>query len=509
MKRTQAEYEALKQQKKEEAAQRKRLHAEGVARRKQTNIVFLGRGVSRGLADRRANIEKLQQYMLPVLAAPADLAAALGISIPQLRWLAYHNEAATRTHYVRFSVPKKSGGTRELAAPHKTLRHCQEWIFDNILDKLPVHGAAHGFTRGRSTVTNAAGHAGRDVLVNTDLKDFFPSITFPRVAGMFRGLGYSPAVAAILALLCTESPRKTVEYVGVTYHVATGPRALPQGACTSPALSNRAARKLDMRLAGLAAKLGWNYTRYADDATFSASGEAAGKVGYLLAQIRHISQDEGFAVNETKTRVLRQNSSQRVTGIVVNQHPAAPRKLVRRLRAILHHAKSEGLAAQNRGRHENFVSWLGGMIAYVAMVNPDQARPLQVQFAALRERESRGAYEHHVPSAALTASAACLPLGPASRRTLPWSPKAARRRHAPSDVAAEELFRGCQVSVQLQPAQESPTPKPTKRVCVPGRKRPAARRSCINKGRVEETVLPYSCKAKGIFSSARFSRTRR
>ncbi len=391
MKRTQAEYEALKQQKKEEAAQRKRLHAEGVARRKQTDIVFLGRGVSRGLADRRANIEKLQQYMLPVLAAPADLAAALGISIPQLRWLAYHNEAATRTHYVRFSVPKKSGGTRELAAPHKTLRHCQEWIFDNILDKLPVHGAAHGFTRGRSTVTNAAGHAGRDVLVNTDLKDFFPSITFPRVAGMFRGLGYSPAVAAILALLCTESPRKTVEYVGVTYHVATGPRALPQGACTSPALSNRAARKLDMRLAGLAAKLGWNYTRYADDATFSASGEAAGKVGYLLARIRHISQDEGFAVNETKTRVLRQNSSQRVTGIVVNQHPAAPRKLVRRLRAILHHAKSEGLAAQNRGGHENFVSWLGGMIAYVAMVNPDQARPLQVQFAALRERESRGA----------------------------------------------------------------------------------------------------------------------
>ena len=232
--------EALKQQKKQEAAERKRLHAEGATRRKQTDIVFLGRGVSRGLADRRANVEKLQQLGLPLLATPTDLATAMEISIPRLRWLAFHNEVASRTHYVRFTVPKKSGGTRELAVPHRDLRRCQEWILHNILDKLPVHDAAHGFARGRSTLTNAAGHAGHEVLVNTDLKDFFPSITFPRVLGMFGGMGYSPAAATILALLCTECPRRTVEYAGTTYHVATGPRGLPQGACTSPALSNRA-----------------------------------------------------------------------------------------------------------------------------------------------------------------------------------------------------------------------------------------------------------------------------
>jgi len=390
--RSQAEHEALKQQKKQEAAERKRLHAEAVARRRQTDIIFLGRGVSRGLADRRANVEQLQHLGLPVLATPADVAGAMGISIPRLRWLAFHNEAAARTHYVRFSVPKKSGGTRELAAPHQELRRCQEWILRNILDKLAVHDAAHGFARGRSTVTNAAGHAGREVIVNTDLKDFFPSITFPRVMGMFRGMGYSPAAATILALLCTECPRRTVEYAGKTYHVATGPRALPQGACTSPALSNRAARRLDARLEGLAGKLGWTYTRYADDATFSANGEAAAAVGYLLARIRHISQDEGFAVNEQKTRVLRQNTAQLVTGIVVNERPAAPRKLVRRLRAILHHAKTEGLRAQNRQGHPHFEAWLGGMVAYVSMVNPDQGRPLQTKLAALvaRDRESLG-----------------------------------------------------------------------------------------------------------------------
>ncbi len=384
--RSKDEREALKQQKKREAAERKRLKAQAVARRRQTDIIFLGRGVSRGLADRRANIERLQQLGLPVLAAPADVAAALGVSVPRLRWLAFHSEAATRTHYVRFTVPKKGGGTRELAAPHRELRRCQEWILHTILDKLPAHDAAHGFARGRSTVTNATGHAGREVVVNTDLKDFFPSITLARVLGMFCGMGYSPAAATILALLCTECPRRTVEYAGTTYHVATGPRALPQGACTSPALSNRAARKLDARLSGLAGRLGWTYTRYADDATFSASGEPARSVGYLLARVRHISQDEGFAVNEKKTRVLRQNTAQLVTGIVVNRRPAAPRKLVRRLRAILHRAQSEGLAAQNRRGLPNFDAWLGGMVAYVAMVNPEQGRSLQSKLAAVRGR---------------------------------------------------------------------------------------------------------------------------
>ncbi len=378
-----AEREALKRKKKQEAADRKRRHAEAVARRRATDVVFLGRGVSRGLADRRANVEKLQSRGLPVLATPADVAEALGLSIPRLRWLAFHSEASMRTHYVRFTVPKRSGGTRELASPHRDLRRCQRWILGSVLDKLTVHEAAHGFVRGRSTLTGAAVHAGSEVLVNTDLKDFFPSITFPRVMGLFRAVGYSPAVATIFALLSTESPRRTVDYAGTVYHVATGPRALPQGACTSPALSNLVARRLDARLAGLADKLGWTYTRYADDATFSASGEPAGRVGYLLARIRHITADEGFSVNEKKTRVLRRNTAQTVTGIVVNERPGVPRKLVRRLRAILHHAKTEGLAAQNREGHPHFESWVRGMVAYVSMVNPQQGRPLQQALTAL------------------------------------------------------------------------------------------------------------------------------
>src|SRR5206468_5621678 len=142
-------------------------------------------------------------------------------------------------------------------------------------------------------------------------------------------------------LLCTESPRRKIEYNGRTFHVATGPRGLPQGACTSPALSNLLARRLDSRLSGLAKKLGFTYTRYADDLTFSGSAEAAAKTGYLLARVRHIVADEKLTVNEYKTRVHRPNARQSVTGIVVNQSPTVPRRLRRRLRAILHHAKKE------------------------------------------------------------------------------------------------------------------------------------------------------------------------
>ncbi len=374
-----------KEQKQAEAAERKRRHAEDVACRKLTDIVFLGRGVSGGLADRRANVEKLQRLQLPVLATPGDLARALNLPIPRLRWLAFHSEASSITHYVRFQVPKKGGGMRELAAPHRNLGAAQQWILMNILEKIPTHDAAHGFVPGRGTMSNAVPHVGRATVVNLDLKDFFPSITFPRVKGIFQELGFSPAVATILGLLCTECPRRKVEYAGKTLFVATGARGLPQGACTSPALSNLLARRLDSRLCGLAKKLGFTYTRYADDLTFSCSGEAAAKTGYLLARVRHIVEQECLVVNEKKTRVQRPGRRQTVTGIVVNKRPNVPRRVTKRLRAILHHAQKEGLASQNREKRDNYEHWLGGMISYVQMVNPEKGKRLREAFKSVSD----------------------------------------------------------------------------------------------------------------------------
>jgi retron-type reverse transcriptase len=373
----------LKARKKAEAAERKRLRAEAVARREAEDIVFLGRGVSGRLGERTSRVDDLARAGLPILSTPADVAAALGLSVSRLRWLAFHTEVATRTHYVHFTVPKKNGGQRTLSAPHRTLARAQRWILERIISKLPAEPAAHGFLPGRSILSNARPHAGRAVVVNLDLEGFFPSIGFPRVRKVFERVGYSPAVATILALLCTECPRRSVILEGTTYHVATGPRGLPQGACTSPGLSNQVARRLDRRLGGLAAKLGLTYTRYADDLTFSGDQGLEGRIGYLMARVRHIAQAEGFAVNESKTRVQRRNTSQMVTGLVVNDRPGVRRDEVRRLRAILHRAGTEGLDRQNRDNLPDFRAWLRGKIAFVSMARPEVGERLLAELEAL------------------------------------------------------------------------------------------------------------------------------
>ncbi|MES2708800.1 MAG: reverse transcriptase family protein [Verrucomicrobiota bacterium] len=375
---------AAREAKKAAAAERREKRADAIAERRRTDIVFLGRGVSGGLADRRANVERLAAFGLPVLNEPADIARALGLTVPRLRWLAFHSEASEISHYIRFTIAKKCGGVRELAAPHRDMAAAQEWILRNILDLLPVRDCAHGFVRGRNVMTNAVPHVRRDAVVNADLKDFFPTITFPRVRGIFESLGYSPAAASVLALICTESPRRLVDYDGQKLHVATGPRALPQGACTSPALSNMASRKLDARLEGLSRKTGWTYTRYADDLTFSASGKTNADYARLLYSLRQWCGEEGFTVNEKKTRVQRPNTRQSVTGVVVNQRPNVPRALRRRLRAILHNARTTGLAAQNTENHPNFALWLRGMIAWVYSTNPGEGRKLLEALGGLR-----------------------------------------------------------------------------------------------------------------------------
>ena len=375
-----ADRAAKKALKKAEAAERLQRRIADVAQRKAEDIVYLGPGVSGLLSDRRSHVEALQERGLPVLSTPADVARAMGIPVPELRWLAYHAEATPKPHYIYFEIPKRSGGTRLLAAPHAKLAATQEWVLHNVLEKLATEPPAHGFVKGRSTVTCALPHVGRDVVVNLDLSSFFPTIGFGRARGVFRKLGYSPAVATIFALLCTESPRTPVLFEGSRQFVAVGPRALPQGACTSPALSNQVVKKLDRRLAGMAAKHGFAYTRYADDLTFSAPPGKREEVAMLLARVRHVVEEEGFAINPKKGRIQRSGRRQSVTGIVVNHKPSVPREEVRLLRSILHHAKTTGLEAQNRAGIPFFESHLRGRIAYVHMVDPGRAAPL---FAAL------------------------------------------------------------------------------------------------------------------------------
>ena len=265
---SESERQAYKKELKAEASARKQLRQEAWQAYKANHIVHLGEGEGIFWTDQagpdRWDLEHAEERAaeneLPPLDSPQQLAEALGLTVSQLRWLAYHRDAATRIHYRRFVIPKRGGGQRAIWAPLPKLKAAQHWILRNIAEKLPVHGAAHGFLPGRSILTNAAAHADPGILVKMDVKDFFPTVTLRRVKGIFRKAGYREQVATLLALLCTESPREEVTLDGQTYFVSLGPRCLPQGAPTSPALTNTLCLRLDRRLSGLARRLGCRYT---------------------------------------------------------------------------------------------------------------------------------------------------------------------------------------------------------------------------------------------------------
>jgi retron-type reverse transcriptase len=278
-------------------------------------------------------------------------------------------------HYHRYSIAKKTGGVRCISAPKKALARAQRWVLDHILDKLALEPTTHGFARGRSIVSNASPHVGRKVVANIDLQDFFPSVTFRRVKGLFKALGYSEHIATVLALLCTEPPRLAAELDGKVYFVALSERVLPQGACTSPALTNALCRRLDRRLAGLARKHQFQYTRYADDLTFS--GDRPEVMGRLLRSVRTILAAEGFTEHPTKTRIMRSGRRQEVTGLTVNRQPGVGRQELRKLRAILHNAARLGLESQNRDGRPHFAAYLRGRVDFLCMVQPQHASALR------------------------------------------------------------------------------------------------------------------------------------
>ena len=351
-----------------------------------THIHHAGEGVSYDLESVAYDEAKLRRYQLPLIRSAQELATEMGISVSKLKWLTYHRKVATVSHYATFTIPKKSGSSREISAPKSDLRQAQEWIQTNILSRIPVHPCAYGFIKGKSTVDNAKQHVNRAAVIKIDLKDFFPTITFPRVKGLFESLGYSGLISTLLALLTTESPRKQVRFQDQTYYVALGERQLPQGACTSPAITNLICRRLDQRLERYMQKLGFVYTRYADDLTFSCDTDGLDKIGTCLRAARKIIRSEGFKVNEKKTRVLRASRRQKVTGIVVNQKPNISREELRNFRALLHNVEKNGLEKENRLRHPDFWGYIQGYTSYIQMVRPDLGAKFAEQVQRIGEK---------------------------------------------------------------------------------------------------------------------------
>jgi len=263
--------------------------------------------------------------------------------------------------YFKWQLPKKSGGNREISAPDPILKSVQKQVLTSLLYPLGAHECAHGFVPNRGILSNALIHKGQPIVTNLDVKDCFSSVKWPIVRSIIkRDLGFklSPKAQNFLT------------------DIITSQGALPTGAPTSPALLNRVLLKADEILITEARKRNCNYSRYADDLTFSGDHGAV----ELLGVAKNVLNSVGLALDEKKTNIFRRGRRQMCTGLVVNVTPNVPRRLRKRLRAAVH-AMSQGKKPTWHGREISMAS-LRGHLEYHRMISPEGTEKLIAEFNA-------------------------------------------------------------------------------------------------------------------------------
>lgn len=345
--------------------------------------------------------EWIKGLALPALRSVAHLAAWLNITPSELNWFAgkWRNDiphANPLRHYHYRWVNKNSGGLRLIEIPKVRLRAMQRQILQRLLNRVLPHNATHGFIRGRSSVTHASAHSGKQVVIRMDIKDFFPNIPAGRIHALFARLGYTDQVARLLAGLCTHiTPGVVLSDHHVRQRLSFSERQpfrsahLPQGAPTSPALANLCAFRLDMRLDALADSMNARYTRYADDLVFSGDRIFSACAQRFHVQVAAIALEEGFVINTRKTRIMRSATRQQVTGLVVNRHPNLQRRTFDHFKAILTNCVRHSPTSQNRSNHPDFRAYLQGMVSYALMVNPHRGNQLKALYQQIEWNDGR------------------------------------------------------------------------------------------------------------------------
>lgn len=266
----------------------------------------------------------------------------------------------TEQHYHSVSIPKKNGGDRKLQIPDRLLRTIQKNILKNILYGLSVSGYASAYQKGVSPADNAAVHVGAQQILKLDIVDFFGSISFPLVyQNAFPAEYFPAAVRMLLTSLCCYK------------------ECLPQGAPTSPAISNLVMKPFDSYMGEWCKERGISYTRYCDDMTFSGMYDAS----EIKNKVRGFLRVLGMELNEKKTQILRPGQRQVVTGIVVNEKLQVSREYRRKLRAEIYYCKKYGVKghlAHCKGEKteektgcESYLQRMLGKVNYVLMVNPE------------------------------------------------------------------------------------------------------------------------------------------
>lgn len=291
--------------------------------------------------------QNLHNKGLPIIYDQKRFGEFVGYSHAYLRAIS----VAPQRFYRCFTIAKKTKGVREIAEPRGSLKEIQRWILQTILHQCPPSDYAKAFFPGRSIKENARFHRAQPLVLSLDLENFFASIKVPQVYWVYRKLGYNRTVAILFAKLCTLNG------------------SLPQGAPTSPALSNLVSLRLDKRLAGFAVKNKIRYTRYADDLTFSGKFDPS----TLISFVEKVLKEEKLSLNKEKIKLMPKYKRQEVTGIVVNQKLQAPRSTRRQLRQAAYYIKKYGLDShlkRSKISSINYLDHLLGIANFILFVNP-------------------------------------------------------------------------------------------------------------------------------------------
>lgn len=343
-----------------------------------------------------SNLDKMKSDFLSI-SNHRDLAAFFDLTYTELKKIIY--ETDDRFKYRHFEIPKKNGGTRKIASPSKKLKNIQQKLADALYKIYPNKPSAHGFAKNKSIVTNAKQHLGKKFIFNLDLLDFFDSISFGRVRNLFRSspFNFSDSVSTILAQICCFK------------------NSLPQGAPTSPILSNLITWKLDSQLQNIAKLTNSTYSRYVDDISFSFTCNKSRLPIHIIEQhdqsispgkaLTKTIENNGFFINYEKVRLCDIYGRMEVTGITVNEFPNVKRKYIRQISSMLYAWRKHGyeLAELEFNKKYNFkhraystnksfLHVLKGKLAYLKNVRTDKDpiyNKLIKQYNELAEPEYR------------------------------------------------------------------------------------------------------------------------
>lgn len=316
----------------------------------------------------KENIEKCLMYAeilisnnVPIIYNLTHLSKLVGIEknyIVQAAVTSKHSPA----YYRYYNVKKKNGqGYREIMEPLPNLKQIQYWILKNILETQSPSPYAKAYIKKRGVKHNVRFHVGQKKVFSLDIKDFFPTIKFFSIKSIFTDLGYSDYISNYLAKLCCLQDK------------------LPQGAPTSPYISNLVLSEIDGKISSYCRENSIRYTRYADDMTFSGSDFSINDLKNIVIEAFR-GDPNGFELNFRKIKLMKENQKQIVTGVVVNKKIQLDRETRKEIRKDIYYIKKFGLESHmlRKGVSKSFyLNHILGKISYGLYLNPKDIKLME------------------------------------------------------------------------------------------------------------------------------------